>query len=261
MADAHARVTGRLGVVILTAGPGLTNALTGLAEALLDSSPILIILASASRQVGKAFQLHQIPQDALVRPLTKGIFQPCRPSDVPKAIFQAAALAVKGEPGPAVVEIPSDLLMEQCNCSISSPVEDPVSEDIEAKLDEAATILMRSSSIGIYAGAGAMGSSTELRGHSGRSPAERWIWIWSERNGCRPSPLPQRANSACHWVQVWRGGDWILRSSAATRAHPCRYQSILGKRKLSRVIANRRGCKASHPRHHGALGRKGCPPQ
>ena len=162
MADAHARVTGRLGVVILTAGPGLTNALTGVAEALLDSSPILIILASASRHVGKAFPLHQIPQDALVRPLTKGIFQPCRPSDVPKAIFQAAALAVKGEPGPAVVEIPSDLLMEQCNCSISSPVETAVSEDIEAKLDEAATILRRSSSIGIYAGAGAMSSSTEL---------------------------------------------------------------------------------------------------
>ena len=76
MADAHARVTGKIGVVVVTAGPGLTNALTGIAEAHLDSSPVLVLVSASGEMTGKFFQLHQISQGDVVKPLVKGFFKP-----------------------------------------------------------------------------------------------------------------------------------------------------------------------------------------
>ena len=95
MADAHARVTGKLGVAVVTAGPGLTNALTGIAEARLDSSPLVVLVSASGEVAGKSFQLHQIQQDAVVEPLVKGCFKPTTAEEVPQAVLRAAELAAK----------------------------------------------------------------------------------------------------------------------------------------------------------------------
>jgi acetolactate synthase-1/2/3 large subunit len=163
MADAHARVTGKIGVAVVTAGPGLTNALTAIAEAKLDSSPVLILVGGGGTKE-RSFQLHQVPQDIFMAPVVKGFFKPNTPEEVVGVILQAAKLARQGEPGPAVVELSPALLMERGRFMISAHSEPVVdAPDIEHQLDEAAERLRRSPSVGIYAGAGAMDATDELR--------------------------------------------------------------------------------------------------
>jgi len=163
MADAHARVTGKIGVAVVTAGPGLTNALTAIAEAKLDSSPVLILVGGGGTKE-RSFQLHQVPQDILTAPVVKGFFKPNTPEEVVGVILQAAKLARQGEPGPAVVELSPALLMERGRFTISAHSEPVVdAPDIEHQLDEAAERLRRSPSVGIYAGAGAMEATNELQ--------------------------------------------------------------------------------------------------
>jgi len=109
MADAYARVTGKLGVAAVTAGPGLTNALTGIAEARLDSSPLLVLVSASGEVAGKSFQLHQIKQAAVAEPLVKGCFRPARAEEVPQAVLRAAELACQGEP-----DRPSSNFLQLC---------------------------------------------------------------------------------------------------------------------------------------------------
>ena len=163
MADAHARVTGKLGVAVVTAGPGLTNALTGIAEARLDSSPLVVLVSASGEVAGKSFQLHQIQQNAVVEPLVKGCFKPTTAEEVPQAVLRAAELARQGEPGPALVELPSTLLMERARFTFSTGATQVVSPDITSQLDAAAERLRHSPSVGIYAGAGALAAADELR--------------------------------------------------------------------------------------------------
>ncbi|MGB7747885.1 MAG: thiamine pyrophosphate-binding protein [Verrucomicrobiia bacterium] len=163
MADAHARVTGKIGVAVVTTGPGLTNALTAIAEAKLDSSPVMILVGGGGTNE-RSFQLHQVPQDILTAPVVKGFFKPNTPEEVVGVILQAAKLARQGEPGPVVVELSPALLMERGRFTISAHSEPVVdAPDIERQLDEAAERLRRSPFVGIYAGAGAMDATDELR--------------------------------------------------------------------------------------------------
>lgn len=165
MADAHARITGGIGVAVVTAGPGLTNALTGIAEARLDSSPVLVLVSAGGEVAGKSFQLHQIDHCAVVRSLVKGCFKPATAAEIPQAVLDAVHLAVQGEPGPVVLEVASFLLMERSHFlqprHAITPMAPPV--EFEAQLDEAAKRLRNYSAIGIYAGAGALGAADELK--------------------------------------------------------------------------------------------------
>jgi acetolactate synthase-1/2/3 large subunit len=163
MADAHARVTGEIGVAVVTAGPGLTNALTATAEAKLDSSPVLILVGGGLAADGRAFQLHAVPQDVLTAPLVKGFFKPGTPGEVVAAIGRAANLARQGEPGPVVVEMSAELLMERGHFALAASGEAASFPDVERKLDAAAECLRGSQFVGIYAGAGAMGATDEMR--------------------------------------------------------------------------------------------------
>ena len=162
MADAHARATGNLGIAVITAGPGLTNALTGIAEARLDSSPVLVLVGASGEMPGKSFQLHQIDQCAVVQSLVKGCLKPATAAAIPQVIWNAAELACAGEPGPVVVEIPSTLLMARIRYAPPSGTPAAAVPDLETQLDDAAARLRQSPAIGIYAGAGAMDARDEL---------------------------------------------------------------------------------------------------
>jgi len=108
-ADGYARVTGRPGVVLVTSGPGATNAITGIATAYMDSIPMVVI----SGQV----QSHLIGDDAfqetdmvgVSRPVVKHSFQVMRAEDIPVIIKKAFYIATSGRPGPVVVDIPKDM--------------------------------------------------------------------------------------------------------------------------------------------------------
>src|SRR5215213_10684535 len=113
MADGYARATGKPGVLAVVPGPGVTNALTGICEALVDSVPLVAIVGDiAQGEKFRPFQVHCLDQVALLQPVTKGVFHVKDVSQVSAAIRKAFALAMAGEPGPVAVVIPYTMLTE-----------------------------------------------------------------------------------------------------------------------------------------------------
>lgn len=113
-ADAYARATGKPGVLIVTSGPGATNAVTGISTAYSDSIPLIII----SGQVGTSF----IGTDAFQECDTVGITRPCvkhnflvrHVEDLAKTIKEAFYIATTGRPGPVLIDIPKDIQLQKC---------------------------------------------------------------------------------------------------------------------------------------------------
>jgi acetolactate synthase-1/2/3 large subunit len=108
MANGYARATGRPGVLATIPGPGFTYALTGLAEAFLDSTPVLHILGRPADGPGRRFQLQALDQRAILEPMVKRVFE-LETIESVEAVFADGALALSGEPGPVVVHVPSRL--------------------------------------------------------------------------------------------------------------------------------------------------------
>ncbi len=114
MAQADADLTRRLAVAVVTAGPGFTNAITGIACAHLANSPVLVISARPPRPQEGMGALEEIPQSELVRPITRLATTISHPRHVLSRLDQAtyAALGNQGGPGPAYVDFPVDVLHE-----------------------------------------------------------------------------------------------------------------------------------------------------
>src|SRR5271156_4278888 len=111
MADASARATGEVGVFSVVPGPGLTNALTGIGEALFDSIPIVGIVSDIDRSPRAPIgQVHGLANAAILRPVVKGLIEVRHQAEIPGALFQAFQAARMGEPGPVAVLIPYPLL-------------------------------------------------------------------------------------------------------------------------------------------------------
>jgi len=108
-ADGYARATGKPGVVLVTSGPGATNAITGIATAYMDSIPMVVL----SGQV----QSHLIGEDAfqecdmvgISRPIVKHSFLVKKAEDIPETIKRAFHIASTGRPGPVVIDLPKDI--------------------------------------------------------------------------------------------------------------------------------------------------------
>ena len=108
-AEGYARSTGKVGCVLVTSGPGATNAVTGLTDALMDSIPMVCITGQVPT--------HLIGNDAFQECDTVGITRPCtkhnylvkRIEDLPRVLHEAFHIAASGRPGPVVVDIPKDV--------------------------------------------------------------------------------------------------------------------------------------------------------
>ncbi|MCW3988130.1 MAG: biosynthetic-type acetolactate synthase large subunit [Candidatus Bathyarchaeota archaeon] len=109
MADGYARVSGLPGVCIATSGPGATNLVTGIANAYMDSSPVVSITGQVTRAaIGKdAFQEADIV--GITTPITKYVTQVKRTEDIPKVFKTAFYIATSGRPGPVLVDVPKDI--------------------------------------------------------------------------------------------------------------------------------------------------------
>ncbi|MEE8534513.1 MAG: acetolactate synthase 3 large subunit, partial [Kiloniellales bacterium] len=109
-AEGYARSTGRLGAVLVTSGPGATNVVTGLTDALMDSVPIICLTGQVPT--------HLIGNDAFQEADTTGITRPCTKhnylvksiADLPRIMHEACYVATHGRPGPVVVDLPKDIL-------------------------------------------------------------------------------------------------------------------------------------------------------
>ena len=110
-AEGYARSTGRVGVVLVTSGPGATNTVTGLTDALMDSVPVVCLTGQVPT--------HMIGNDAFQEADTVGITRPCTkhnylvksPDDLARVIHEAFHVARSGRPGPVVIDLPKDILM------------------------------------------------------------------------------------------------------------------------------------------------------
>jgi acetolactate synthase-1/2/3 large subunit len=109
MADGYARVSGQPGVCVATSGPGATNLVTGIANAYMDSSPVVAITGQVARAaIGKdAFQEADIV--GITTPITKYVTQVERTEDIPQIIRTAFYVATTGRPGPVLVDVPKDV--------------------------------------------------------------------------------------------------------------------------------------------------------
>ena len=163
MADGYARSTGKPGVMCIVPGPGLTNSLTGLGEALLDSIPIVCVVADISNaRNARPFQVHSLNHVALLEPVTKRVFTATSVADIPSAVRQAFQLARAGEPGPVGVVIPCNLLLEACRFN-SGPLEAiALPFDPEASRRALQLLCDRRLRVGIYAGLGCMDYAPQL---------------------------------------------------------------------------------------------------
>ena len=108
MADGYARATGRPGVVLVTSGPGATNAITGIATAHMDSTPIIVISGQVPyNQIGTdAFQ--EADMVGISRPVVKHSFLIREASQIPDVVKKAFYIACTGRPGPVVIDVPKD---------------------------------------------------------------------------------------------------------------------------------------------------------
>ena len=111
MAGGWARVTGDPGILLTISGPGFTWALTGLAEARLDSVPLVHIVGSPGKDSSlRSFRQQDLPQEAIAAPIVKGIIDADSYDDPGQAAFDALLLARSGEPGPVLLQISSTTL-------------------------------------------------------------------------------------------------------------------------------------------------------
>ena len=110
-ADAYARLTRNVGVAIVTAGPGVTDAVTGVANAYAARSPLLLIGGAAPLGLRGLGALQEMEQVALLRPITKGAFTVAETRQIPEVLTTAIRTALSGRPGPVFVEVPVDVLL------------------------------------------------------------------------------------------------------------------------------------------------------
>ena len=224
MADAVWRATGgeRLGCVNVVPGAGLTHALSGIAEAFMDNVAMLVLGCGIRRDTGMAYQLHDVDQLAIARPVTKGTFRPERGADLYAVIREACALARQGAPGPVFVEIPANLYLFKHAASIASPppAEPPTAPapDIVAHV---ADLLQRARHPLLYVGYGARAADIVALAERLESPVATTI----QGKGVFPESHP---------LALWPGfGDAappfvreVVRGCDATVAIGCRFGEV-----------------------------------
>ena len=170
-ADGYARATGKVGTVLVTSGPGATNAITGIATAYMDSIPLVVISGQvASHLIGTdAFQ--ETDMMGISRPIVKHSFLIQSPEEIPEVVKKAFIIAKTGKPGPVVIDVPKDmtdpnhLFDYQYPKDIKMRSYSAPSEEEESNVDEAVSLLEKAKKPVLYAGGGIIqgNASEELK--------------------------------------------------------------------------------------------------
>jgi acetolactate synthase-1/2/3 large subunit len=155
-AEGYAQVSGKVGVCLVTSGPGATNLLTGIADAMMDSIPLVCITG----QVGSAFlgtdAFQEAPIIGMSTPVTKWCHQITEADEIPEAVAQAFRIATTGRPGPILLDITKNALIEMCTPHKRAPTQKlPEAEPINnALIHKAAELLNKAERPLILAGHG-----------------------------------------------------------------------------------------------------------
>jgi acetolactate synthase-1/2/3 large subunit len=168
-ADGYARATGKPGVVLVTSGPGATNAVTGIATAYMDSIPMVVLSGQVQSHLigGDAFQ--ETDMVGISRPIVKHSFLVKRAQDIPETIKKAFYLAATGRPGPVVIDLPKDITSPTEKFEYHYPEKvklrsyTPATRGHSGQIKKAVQLLLQAHRPVIYAGGGVVqGNGSEL---------------------------------------------------------------------------------------------------
>ncbi|RZI44555.1 thiamine pyrophosphate-binding protein [Herbaspirillum sp. HC18] len=165
MADGVSRTSDNtVGALAIVPAAGFTHAASGIGEALLDGIPMLVFTGGIRTDTGTKYQLHEIDQLALAKPLTKAAFRIMRHEDVVPTIFEAYRIATTGEPGPVLIELPVNLQLfpgEVGDLPRWTPPAPPAAPD-PALIRRAADALLGAKKPGLFVGWGARKATEEI---------------------------------------------------------------------------------------------------
>ncbi|CAG0967938.1 partial Acetolactate synthase isozyme 1 large subunit, partial [Anaerolineae bacterium] len=164
MANGYSRATGKTGVFVTVPGPGFTNAFTSIAESLLDSCAVIGIVTGTRNDLAKEFQLHEIHQVDLARPIVKQVYQVSKASQVAENARTAFRLAQSGEPGPVILEIAANVYWERAPFTQSETkqtLEEP-GRDEDANIHQVVALIKQAKHIGLFVGQGALDAAEQI---------------------------------------------------------------------------------------------------
>ncbi|XP_039161809.1 acetolactate synthase 3, chloroplastic [Eucalyptus grandis] len=167
-AEGYARASGRPGVCITTSGPGATNIISGLADAMLDSIPIVAITGQVPRRMIGTDAFQETPIVEVTRSITKHNYPVLDVEDIPMIISEAFYLATSGRPGPVLIDIPKDIQQQLVVPKWDMPVRLPgytsrlPKPPQEALLEQIVRLIAESKKPVLYVGGGCLNSSEEL---------------------------------------------------------------------------------------------------
>ena len=165
MADGVARASGRLAAVNLVPGAGLTHALSGIAEAYLDGIPMLVLACGIRRDTGRAFQLHDVDQLAIARPVTKAQLRAEHGSEIYASVRRACQIARRAPAGPVLIEIPAEhyFFRHDADLEVPDPQPTPPTSATQGEQVERARQWIQASHRPLlYLGLGAIQASADL---------------------------------------------------------------------------------------------------
>lgn len=144
-AQGYARVTGKTGVVMATSGPGATNLITGIVDALIDSTPLVCITGQVASSLLGSDAFQETDVVGISMPVTKWNIQVSKPQDIPQAISMAFYIAKSGRPGPVVVDITKDAQFAEIDFSYKKTTKlrsyQPIPQVQMDKIEEAAALI------------------------------------------------------------------------------------------------------------------------
>ncbi|OPZ31295.1 MAG: Acetolactate synthase large subunit [Bacteroidetes bacterium ADurb.BinA174] len=144
-AQGYARVSGRVGVALVTSGPGTTNTITGITDAMMDSTPLVVISGQVFSSLLGTDAFQEADVIGVTQPVTKWAYQIRRVEEIPWAVSRAFYIASSGRPGPVVLDIAKDAQLNQCEFSYSKVdflrSYQPVPEIDEQKIEQAAELI------------------------------------------------------------------------------------------------------------------------
>ncbi len=195
MGDGVSRSSDQVGVLNVVPGAGVTHSMSGIAEAYMDNVPLVVLACGIRTDTGAAYQLHDIDQIAILRPVTKAAMRIATADEIYPTIRHAFQLARRAPAGPVAVEIPANLMMLTQDVSDPGWQPDPEPERTVDRdlVERAARLLGEAKQPAIYIGAGAVGGRhslitlaeqlgapvvTTFQG-KGVFPESHPLWLWT----------------------------------------------------------------------------------
>ena len=153
-ADGYARASGRLGVCMATSGPGATNLITGIANAYMDSVPMLAITGQVANPLIGTDAFQEVDVFGMTLPIVKHSYLVRDVNELPAIVHEACQIAMSGRPGPVLIDIPKDVQNAICTAELAMPKAEKIAELDRAGIHQARALISSAQKPLLYVGGG-----------------------------------------------------------------------------------------------------------